>query len=73
MASFQAFAAHISQPDGYPDAMSLHVALPQPDHDKFIASMEKELKQHSKLKHWKIIHKTQEAKGAKPLPVVWTL
>ena len=58
LASLQAFAANISQPDGYPDAMPLHVALAQPDWDKFIASMEEELKQHSELKHWKIIHKT---------------
>ena len=64
---------NISQPDGYPDAMTLHVALVQLDWDKFIASMEKELKQHSELKHWTIIHKTQGPKGAKPLPMVWTL
>ena len=62
-----------SHPDGYPDAMLLHVALAQLDRDKFIVSMEKELKQHSELKHWKIIHKTQVPKGAKPLPMVWTL
>ena len=64
---------NISQPDGYLDAMPLHVTLAQPDRDKFIASMEKELKQHSKLKHWKIIHKTQVPKEAKLLPMAWTL
>ena len=73
LASLQAFTANISQPDGYPDAIPLHVAHAQPGHDKFIASMEKELKQHSELKLWKIIHKTQVPKGAKPLPMVWTL
>ena len=53
--------------------MLLHVTLAQPDWDKFIASMEKEIKQHSKLNDWKIIHKMQLPEGAIPLPMVWTL
>ena len=31
LASLQAFVSTIAQPDGYPDAMSLHVAISQPD------------------------------------------
>ena len=53
--------------------MPLEVALAQPDHDKFIGAMEKELKQHSKLKHWRIVHKPQVRRNAKPIPMVWTL
>ena len=34
--------------------------------------MEKELKQHSKLKHWCIVHKSQVPRNAKPVPMVWT-
>ena len=66
-------SADIQQPEGYPDAMPLEVVLAQPDHDKFIGAMEKELKQHSKLKHWRIVHKSQVPRNAKPIPMVWTL
>ena len=72
-ASLRAFASTIAQPDGYPDAMPLNVALQQPDSDKFIHAMVRELEQHTELKHWKIIHKSQVPKNAKPIPMVWTL
>ena len=73
LASLQAFASTITQPDGYPDAMPLNVAMQQPDRDKFIDAMAWELGQHTELKHWKIIHKSQVPKRAKPIPMVWTL
>ena len=72
-AGLQAFASTIAQPDGYPDAMPLNVAMQQPDRDKFIAAMTRELGQHTELKHWKVIHKSQVPKNAKPIPMVWTL
>ena len=72
-ASLQAFASTIAQPDGYPDAMPLNVAMQQPDWDKFIDAMARELGQHTELKHCKIIHKTQVPKNAKLIPMVWTL
>ena len=72
-ASLRAFASTIAQPDGYSDAMPLNMALQQPDHDKFIDAMARELEQHTELKHWKIIHKSQVLKNAKPIPMVWTL
>ena len=72
-ASLQAFASTITQPDGYPDAMPLNMAMQQPDQDKFIDAMAQELRQHTKLKHWKIVHKSQVLKTTKPLPMVWTL
>ena len=49
--SLQAFASTITQPDGYPDAMPLNVAMQQPDRDKFIHTMARELGQHTELKH----------------------
>ena len=72
-ASLRAFASTIAQPDGYPDAIPLNVALQQPNRDKFIHAMARELEQHTELKHWKIIHKSQVLKNAKPIPMVWTL
>ena len=72
-AGLRAFASTIAQPDGDPDAMSLNVAMQQPDRDKFIAAMARELGQHTELKHWKVIHKSQVPKNAKPIPMVWTL
>ena len=73
LACLQMVSADIQQPEGYPDAMPLEVALAQPDHDKFIGAMEKELKQHSELKHWRIVHNSQVPRNAKPIPMVWTL
>ena len=72
-ACLRAFASTIAQPDGYPDAVPLNVALQQPDRDKFIHAMAGELEKHTELKHWKIIHKSQVPKNAKPIPMVWTL
>ena len=66
-------SADIQQPEGYPDAMPLEVALAQPDRDKSIGAMEKVLKQHSELKHWRIVHKSQVPRNTKPIPMVWTL
>ena len=73
LACLQMVSANIQQTEGYPDAMPLEVALAQPDCDKFIGAMEKELRQHSKLKHWRIVHKSQVPRSAKPIPMVWTL
>ena len=72
-ASLRAFASTITQPDSYPDAMPLNVSMQQPDRDKFISAMARELGQHSELKHWKVIHKSQVPKNAKPIPMVMTL
>ena len=67
------FASSIKQPEGYPDAMPLQVTLQQPDRAKFIDAMDRELKQHAELKHWKIVHKSQVPKSVNPIPMVWTL
>ena len=73
LACLQMVSGDIHQPEGYPDAMPLDVALAQPDRDNFIGAMEKELKQHSELKHWRIVHRSQVPRNAKPIPMVWTL
>ena len=57
LACLQMVSSDIQQPEGYPDAMPMEVVLTQPDCDNFIGAMEKELKQHSELKHWCIVHK----------------
>ena len=72
-ASLRAFASTITQPDGYPDAMPLNVALQQPDRDKFIHAMARELEHYTELKHRKIIHKSQVPQNAKLIPMVWIL
>ena len=48
------FTSSIKQPEGYPDVMPLHIALQQPDQSKFIDAMDRELRQHAELKHWKL-------------------
>ena len=53
--------------------MPLNMAMQQPDRDKFISAMARELGQQTVLKHWKVIHKSQVPKNAKPIPMVWTL
>ena len=45
--------------------MPLNVTMQQPDWDKFIDAMAWELSQHTKWKHWKIIHKSHVPKTAK--------
>ena len=72
-AGLRAFASTIAQPDGYPDAMPLNVAMQQLDREKFITATARELGQHTELKHWKVIHKSQVPKNAKPIHMVWTL
>ena len=69
----QMFASLIKQPEGYPDAMPLHITLQQPNWAKFIDVMDRELKQHAELLHWKTVHKPQVPKSVNPIPMVWML
>ena len=73
LALLQMFASTVKQPEGYPDAMPLHITQQQPDQEKFFDVMDWELKQHAELKHWKIVHKSQVPKSTNPIPMVWTL
>ena len=64
----QMFASSTKKPEEYLDAMPLHIALQQPDQNKFIDAMVQELKHHTELKHWKIVHKSQVPKSANLIP-----
>ena len=53
-----------------PNTLPLHIALQQPDWDKFVDAMDRELKQHAELKHLKIVHKFQVPKSTNPIHMV---
>ena len=42
------------------------------DARQFQEAMQKEIDNHTKLKHWKVIHKSEVPKGAKFIDSVWT-
>ena len=73
LACLKMVSGDINQPEGYPDAMLLDIALAQPDRDNFIGAMEKEIKPHSELKHWHIVHMSQVTCNAMPIPMVLML
>ena len=43
----------------------------QPDKPKFITAMQKEISDHEKRKHWKLVHRS-ETKGAKTIMAIWS-
>ena len=59
-----------------PDTMTLKEALQEPDADKFIEAMEKEVEDHVKRGHWKLVT-TAEMFAAgyktKPIMLVWSM
>ena len=67
--------SHQQSPNQIVFQMQCHSTWPcsNPTRDEFIDAMARELGQHTELKHWKIIHKSQVPKNAKPIPMVWTL
>ena len=69
--SLKTFVSSILQLDGYPNAMPLHVALQQQDKDKFAEAVQWELKQHTELKHWKVVNQSQVPRNSNPIPLVW--
>ena len=56
-----------------PDTMTLDEALRQPDRDEFIKAMHKEIDDHVRRKHWKVVHKSVVPKGRIPIPMVWSM
>jgi hypothetical protein len=56
-----------------PDTMYLHEALKEPDREKFIEAMEKEIAQQVQRGVYSIIKKSKVPQGATILPVVWAL
>jgi hypothetical protein len=56
-----------------PDTMYLHQALKEPDREKFIEVMEKEIAQQVQCGMYSIIKRTKVPQGATILPAVWAL
>ena len=56
-----------------PDTMTLDEALKQPDRAEFIKAMHKEIDDHVRRKHWKVVHKSTVPKGRIPIPMVWSM
>ena len=73
LASLQTFVSSITQPDGFPNAMPLHIALQQLDKDKFVEAIQWELKQRMELKNWRVVLQSQVPRNSNPIPMVWTL
>jgi hypothetical protein len=56
-----------------PDTMYLHQALKEPDQEKFIKAMEKEIAQQVQRGMYSIIKRSKVPPGATILPAVWAL
>jgi hypothetical protein len=56
-----------------PDTMYLHQAMKEPDREKFIQAMEKEIAQQVQKGVYSIIKRSEVPKGATILPAVWAL
>ena len=56
-----------------PDTMHLQEALRQSDRDKFLEAMEKELRDHIKRKHWKVIPLKHVPKNKVCIPMIWSM
>jgi hypothetical protein len=55
-----------------PDTMTFEQAMRQPDREKFIEAMVKELDDHTNNGHWEIVHHSA-AKNNKPILAVWSM
>jgi hypothetical protein len=56
-----------------PDTLYLHQALKEPDREKFIEAMEKEIAQQVQRGVYSIIKRSKVPQGAMILPAVWAL
>jgi hypothetical protein len=56
-----------------PDTMYLKEAMRQPDREKFIEAMKKEIQDHTDNKHWKLVRRSFIPKGTQILPAVWSM
>ena len=56
-----------------PDIMYLDEAMMQPDRHEFVKAMLKEVRDHERRGHWKIIPKWMVPPGARILPAVWSM
>ena len=56
-----------------PDTMYFHQAMREPDADKFIQAMDKEIQDQCLNGNFEVIPKKDMPKGVKPLPAVWQM
>ena len=56
-----------------PDTMTIAEALRQPDRDKFLVAMHKELNDHISRGHWTVLPTKNVPSHKKRLPMVWTM
>lgn len=64
-----AFAASLADVD----TMYLHEAMQQPDRDKFVTAMTKEIADHTQRKHWTVVPRASVPDGHKVLRAVWSM
>jgi hypothetical protein len=56
-----------------PDTLYMHEAMRAPDADKFKEAMKKEINEHTRKGHWKVIKKSDVPHYSKILPAVWSI
>ena len=59
-----------------PDTMTLKEAMRQPDADKFLEAMVKEVEDHVQRKHWRLVHNYElfnRDQQIKPIMAVWSM
>ena len=56
-----------------PDTLTLEQALQEPDADKFIEAMEKEIEDHTTRGHWKVVPISSVPQGNRPIMAVWSM
>jgi len=56
-----------------PDTMYLDQAMREPDREKFIEAMQKEIKDHEERGHWEVVPRDSLPKGTPILPAVWSM
>ena len=64
-------AAYAASAD--PDILYLHEAMAAPDREKWLESMDSELRDHENRGHWKLMQRDEIPKGATLLPMVWAM
>ena len=57
----------------YPDTMTLAKSLQQPDLNKFIKAMEKEVRYQIDCKHWKVIPLRSIPSSKYYIPMMWSM
>jgi hypothetical protein len=56
-----------------PDTIYYHEILNQPDKQKFIEAMEREIDDHNEKEHWRLVHRSALSTGTRILPSVWAM